>query len=88
MKDSTVCPESTLESASVRNSVREPGLKQTGAKNNKLACESSIESANRRGFIKNAAMVTAAAAVGGTVRAKYLSSPEGSFRAAEAGRVG
>jgi hypothetical protein len=67
MVDSTVCPESTLESANARNYTRKPDIKQSSGNGDKLVCESTIESANRRGFIKKAALATTALAVGSTL---------------------
>jgi hypothetical protein len=82
MGDSTVCPESTLESATQSNYVRKTALKQSGwNRSSRPACESSIESANRRGFIKKAALVAAAAAVGSTVLGGKL-VPESSAKSA------
>jgi hypothetical protein len=62
-KNGAVYPESTIESASKRNYVQRPDVKQSS---NKLVCESTIDSAPRRDFIRKAALVTAAVAVGGT----------------------
>jgi hypothetical protein len=64
MDDSTVCPESTLESAKIRNSVRKPNVRESSGSSHNLRCESTIESANRRGFIKKAALVAAGAGLG------------------------
>jgi hypothetical protein len=61
--DGAVCPESTIESAIGRNSEKPPAKNS----NSKLICESTIESAPRRDFIRKAAMVTAAAGVGGLI---------------------
>jgi hypothetical protein len=59
--ESFVCPESTIESATQR------GASNTPSNSSKLACESTIDSANRRDFIKKATLITTAAAVGGTL---------------------
>jgi hypothetical protein len=59
-----VCPESMIESANRRSNVQAPVERQSG-KN--LVCESTTQSANRRGFIKKAALITAAAAVGSSL---------------------
>ena len=69
-----VCPESTIESAVQRNSPPKKVIppvsisidKSTSKGEKKLACESTIDSALRRNFIKRAAVVTAAAAIGGS----------------------
>src|SRR5579862_6184474 len=58
-----VCPESTIESANMRNPAQRPAERRSG----NLVCKSTIESANRRSFIKKAALITAAASVAGTV---------------------
>jgi hypothetical protein len=50
--------------------VRKPDRKQGSGEVNKLLCESTIESANRRNFIKKAAAITAVTAVGATVLTK------------------
>ncbi len=70
-----VCPESTIESAIQRNPPPRkvvPPVSNSNDKSlfkgeSKLACESTIDSANRRGFLKKAALFGAAAAVGGTL---------------------
>jgi hypothetical protein len=62
-----VCPESSIGSAVERNLAQKrlPSQKDNAKK---LACESTIDSANRRSFIKNAALTTlGAAAAGGLV---------------------
>ena len=69
-----VCPESTIESAVQRNAppkkvvprVSNSNDKSTSKEESKLACESTIDSANRRGFLKKAALIGTAAAVGST----------------------
>jgi hypothetical protein len=63
-KNTAVCPESTLESAVRRNYVQKPESNQN------KGCESTIESAPRRDFIRKAALVTAAAGVGGVLLGK------------------
>jgi hypothetical protein len=82
MDDSTVCPESTLESANMGNSARKPVLRRASTNGNKLVCESTIESANRRNFIKKAAVMTAAAGIGSTSLARdvFPSSTAASFK--------
>ena len=65
-KNQSTCPESTVDSAFGKNSGRNPVLKQGNRR--LLVCESTIESANgRRDFIKKAALITSAAAVGSTI---------------------
>jgi hypothetical protein len=70
MVDPIVCPESAIESANIRNSVGKPNQKRSNPKSNKLVCESTIESSNRRNFIKRAALTTAAVGVGGSLLSK------------------
>jgi hypothetical protein len=71
--ESFPCPESTVESADQRNkpldrkSSELAEIRNNSRSNSSVPCESTIESANRRNFIRKAAMVTAAAAVGSTV---------------------
>jgi hypothetical protein len=79
-ESNSVCPESTLESAKMRNHVLKSNLRQGSGNAGKLLCESTIESANRRGFIKKAALVTAAAGIGATTFSKVSASllPESS----------
>lgn len=63
-----ICPESTIESANMRNNVRKPFPNQVGGKSKgKLVCESTIDSANRRNFIRKAALATAAVGIGSTI---------------------
>jgi hypothetical protein len=69
---SIVSPESTIESANVRNPVRNPPQKQSSGKSNKFVCESTIESSNRRNFIRGAALATAAVGIGGSLLGKNL----------------
>ena len=74
-KENFVCPESTIESAVQRNappkkvapSLSNSNDKSTSKGGSKLVCESTIDSANRRGFLKKAALFGAAAAVGTTL---------------------
>ena len=66
-----VCPESTIESGirrarGSRLSAKVPGNANPNSPTT-LVCESTIESANRRGFIKKTILATAAAAVGSTI---------------------
>jgi hypothetical protein len=65
-----VCPESTIESANMRNPVRKHAPVQSG--DNKFVCESTIESANRRNFVKKAAIAAAAIGVGSTLLGSRL----------------
>ena len=66
-----VCPESTIESANVKNYVLKADTKQSDSNKN-LRCESTIESANRRNFVKRATIVTALAGVGSTILSKNI----------------
>ncbi len=62
------CPESTLQSANMRNLMVKSETKKSSEMSiskSKLPFESTIESANRRGFIRNAALATAAIGLGG-----------------------
>ncbi len=71
MNNPPVCPESTIDSAGERTR-RRPGAKVPNVNANNsatLACESTIESANRRSFIKKAAFATAALGIGSALSA-------------------
>jgi hypothetical protein len=72
--DPSVNPESTIESSMDRDAVPNrisdayPNSRAKGRDSVKhLACESTIESANRRSFIRKAAIATAAVGIGSTV---------------------
>jgi hypothetical protein len=71
MDDTTVCPESTIESATQRTHVRKPSVKLS-SRSAKLLCESTIESAKRRGFIRSAAVATAAVAAGTILGKQFI----------------
>jgi hypothetical protein len=69
-----VCPESTIHSANERNASGKNSVSAESSRgnrvvesvpNSRLICESTIESANRRGFIRKAGIVTAAVGIGG-----------------------
>jgi hypothetical protein len=72
MDDSTVCPESTIESANISNQVRKSVLKKSNENGSKLDCRSTIGSANRRNFIRKAALASVAAGIGSTILARDL----------------
>jgi hypothetical protein len=63
-----VCPESTIESANTRNIQRTHAIEDSSGKN--FRCESTLDSAPRRDFIRKAALVTAAAGAGGLLLGK------------------
>jgi hypothetical protein len=70
--DSFVCPESAVESANQRNKPLVPKSSeltriQDSSGSGSVPCESTIESANRRDFIRKAAVMTAAAGIGGVL---------------------
>jgi hypothetical protein len=67
--EKAVCPESTIESANKRSYVPTKSTSNQSSCPN-LACESTIDSAPRRDFIRKAALVTAAAGVGGVFLGK------------------
>jgi hypothetical protein len=84
--ESYACPESTVESADQRNKPlvrKSPELTEirNNSRNGSVPCESTVESANRRNFIRKAAMVTAAAVVGSTVLGAKM-VPESSAKTA------
>jgi hypothetical protein len=78
-KDTVVCPESTIESAYSRNS-QKPVSEQS---RDKFVCESTLESANRRDFIRKSALITAAAAAAG-IGGVHLGTASQNARVAQA----
>ncbi len=79
----TVCPESTIESATRRDFIRKAvPRKDTKDGNNKsnFVCESTIDSSLRRDFIKKAAILTAAAGIGGALLGSEGILPKSSAR--------
>ena len=88
-----VCPESTIESAVQRNAPPKKVLPPVSISNDestfkgerKLACESTIDSSLRRGFLKKAALIGAAAAVGSTLLGSRI-IPESSMSSCESSK--
>jgi hypothetical protein len=74
----SVCPESTIESAAaMRNHLTSKN--RINGNGDKLACEYTIESSNRRDFVRRAAVPGAAVAVGSTLLGSKI-IPESSAR--------
>jgi len=67
-----VSPDSAIESATRRSSIRITSPSNRSYKNSR--CESTIESSLRRDFIKKAALITAAAGVSGAIVAQPLTA--------------
>lgn len=83
-KAAAVSPESTIESANTWNHIlkKRDREKSDGKDGKKLVCESTVESAPRRNFVKRAAVATAAVAIGGTALLRNNLIPESSASSA------